>query len=149
MTHGVLAAAEQATVATTGRGAAGLLDLVISGIGEAENSLAEGLAEFLVFGQQLEAVALNGQRGIQNHVPVANEHRPRDLPLHRCGKAHHARAQVEGSGIAFEGKVSDSHSLPAHAEVAQLLVGGIRVGGGRGLRGPRERREGKQDDPKG
>ena len=146
--HGFLAIPEQTAVTTTGGCAASLLELIVSGIGKTEHGLTESLAELVALGQQFETGALHGQRRVENHIAVANENRTRYFALHGCGKTDRTRAQMERGCVTLEIKIVDGDRLPAETQVAQLLVGGIGVMGGRGFGRQDHHRRGPADQPK-
>lgn len=127
MARGVLAVAEQAGIAGAGGGAARFLDLVVGGVGEAEDGLAEVLAEFAFSGQHLETGDFGGQRRIEDKIAVTDEDRSGYFAGHGRDEADRPGPQVEGGGIAMERQVADPDGLTAEREVAELLVGSVRV----------------------
>ena len=122
----VLAVFQRPGIAAGCARAAAFLDLVVSGVGEAQGHLAEGFAELVFLGQQLQHASLRCRR-IENKIPIADKHGSRHLARHRRDEADSAGTQMERPRIALQVKIADTHCFAAQGQVAQSLVGRIGV----------------------
>src|SRR5215475_11462078 len=124
----VLTIAQQSRITAAGSRAAGLLEFVVSRVGEAQHQMAEVFAEFVFPGQQLQHASFRSRSSVQHEVPIAHEDRTGYLALRRREKTYGARSQVEGGNVPLQVNIADANSLAAQASSAQLLVNRIGIG---------------------
>src|SRR5204863_8032893 len=84
----ILAVFQQTRVATTGRRHADLLNLVVSGIGKAQNETLEFFAEFIFLCQVLQTFALAFRGSNEKKIAVANDHRAGHPAVHGASEAY-------------------------------------------------------------
>src|SRR5215813_638266 len=76
----VLTIAQQSRITAAGSRAAGLLEFVVSRVGEAQHQMAEVFAEFVFPGQQLQHASFRSRSSVQHEVPSPMKTAPVTLP---------------------------------------------------------------------
>ena len=97
----MLAVFQRAWIATGCASFASLLDLFIGSVRKTQHELAEAFAEPVFFGQQLERVFLVLGGRLQYELSIPCKHCTGHFSIHRCGKAHRSRVQVERASAEF------------------------------------------------